>query len=205
MFEKKGKFEASLHSWKKALKIYSSDSGSDSVDVGEILYRIGLVYDLTGDNPDKAMSCFSEAVKILRSKGEEDNEMIGQALGHIGGHYARKKQYAKAVELSTESLRLQKQFSDAEHIAKSLIQLGEILKSWGKFDQAMQFFQEALRTYEEAFGLDALEVANCRHNIGILHELKGESETALESFGQGKLFIESKGVYDYFVTNIIEM
>lgn len=182
LLEEKGNNEASLHAWKQALKLYSSNSGSDSMAVGEILYHLGSLYDEL-ENFDKSTSCFSESVKIFRSKAE-DNEMVGKALGLIGKNYARKKQYAKAVELSTESLRLQKQFAQAEDIAGSLLELGNILKAWGKADQASQFFEEALRTYEEALGTEAVEVAACRHNIGILKKQLGESEIALRSFGE---------------------
>lgn len=183
LFEEKGNIDASLHSYKQALKMYSENSpGSDSRAVAETLFNIGKIYDQMGNN-DKANSCFSECVKIYRSNDEEC-AIIGIALGHVAKNYARKKQYAKAVELSTESLRLQKQFSEAADIAESLVDLGNILKSWGKADQAVQFYDEALRTYEEAVGLDAIAVAVCRHNIGILKKTLGESEVALRYFGE---------------------
>ena len=150
--------------------------------MGEILYHLGRVYDQL-DNYDKSMSCFSEAVKIFRSKSK-DNEMVGRALGYISKNYARKKQYAKAVELSSEALRLLKQFAEAQVIAESLVELGTILKAWGKTEQSVQFFLEALRTYEEVLGNDAVQVAACRYNIGLLHKELGESESALRYFGE---------------------
>ena len=183
LFEEKGNVEASLHSWKKALKIYSNSSmpGSDSSVLGDTFFHIGKIYNHIG-NYDKSTSCFSESVKIYRSSGE-DNAAVGMALGYVAKNYARKKQFAKAVELSTESLRLQRQFANAGDIAESLVDLGNILKAWGKTDQALQFFEEALRTYKEAFGIDSVEVAICRYNIGILKKALGEAEAALRYFG----------------------
>jgi len=58
------------------------------------------------------------------------------------------------------------------------------LKAWGKTVQSIQFFEEALRTYEEAFGSDAVEVANCRQNIGVLYNQLGNSDMALSYFGE---------------------
>lgn len=146
-----------------------------------MLYQIGKIYDDLG-NFEKSTSCLSESVKIMRSQAE-DNEMVGRALGCIGRHYAHKKKFAKAVELCTESLRLLKQFSQASDIAESLLELGNILKSWGKTDQALQFYEESLRTYEEATGIDSIEAAICRYNIGLIKKQLGESETALQYFG----------------------
>lgn len=182
LFEEKGNCEASLHSWKKALKIFSTNAGTDSTVVAEILYHIGKIYDQL-ENYEKSSSCFSESVKTYRSQDVE-NEMVAEALGFIGKNYARKKQYSKAVEICTESLRLQKQFAQAEDIARSLVELGNILKTWGKIDQAMQFQKEALRTYEEATGIDTVEVALCEHEIGLLNKQLGETEKALRCFGE---------------------
>merc|ERR1712029_430700 len=182
LFEQKNNWEASLHARKKGLKIYSMNCGSNSVVVGEAIFHIGKMYDQLG-NVDKSIDCFSEAVRILRSQ-LDDNEMIGQALGFIGKNYALNKQYAKAVELSTESLRLQRQYAAAGNIAESLIELGVILKAWDKADQAMQFFEEALRTYQEAYGEDAVEVATCRHHVGVINKQLGETEVALRHFGK---------------------
>jgi tetratricopeptide (TPR) repeat protein len=197
LFEEKCNTEASLYSWKKALKIYSAKSGSDSSEVGETLYSIGKIYDHLG-NYDKSTSCFSESVKNFRSNGE-DSAVVGMALGYVAKNYARKKQYAKAVELSTEALRVQKQFANAGDIAESLVDLGNILKAWGKTDQALQFFEEALRTYKEAVGLDAIEVAVCRYNIGILKKALGETDAALRNFGEAlrihRIKEEDKSLY----------
>ena len=206
LLQEEGRIESSLHSWKKALKIFTTNLGRDDILVGEVLFQIGLIYDTLG-NHDKASSCFSETIKIYRAKGkgdglldrfggrdtqrEDDNgvdqlafQIVGQSLGHIGRNYARKKQYSKAVELCTEELQYRKKFAQAEDIAQSIVELGNILKAWGKTEQSLQFFEEALRTYQEARGIDCVEVANCKHSIGILNKQLGKTEKALKCFGE---------------------
>ena len=182
LLQEEGRIESSLHSWKKALKIFTTNLGRDDILVGEVLFQIGLIYDTLG-NHDKASSCFSETIKIYRAK-QGDNKIVGQSLGHIGRNYARKKQYSKAVELCTEELQYRKKFAQAEDIAQSIVELGNILKAWGKTEQSLQFFEEALRTYQEARGIDCVEVANCKHSIGILNKQLGKTEKALKCFGE---------------------
>ncbi len=79
---------------------------------------------------------------------------------------------------------MKKQHARAEDIAESLVDLGNILDAWGKSDQAIQFFDEALRTYIEALGLDSVEVASCKHSIALVKKSLGETEEALRYFGE---------------------
>ena len=41
-----------------------------------------------------------------------------------------------------------------------------------------------MRTYQEARGIDCVEVANCKHSIGILNKQLGKTEKALKCFGE---------------------
>lgn len=182
LFEEKGDIEASLRSWKEALKIVSTKSGENSFEVAKVLYHIGIVYDQLG-NYNKATKCLSESVKIFRSISEGDS-MVAVSLGYIGKDYMRTKQYKKAVEVSTESLRLKKQHARAEDIALSLVDLGNILKAWGKPNQAIKFLIEAMRIFSEALGLDSVEVALCEHEIGLIKKSLGEIEESLRCFGK---------------------
>lgn len=164
--------------------MYSSHCGSDSYEVAKTLLQIGKEY-VQLDNMEKATGCFSEAVKILRSCDGDNDILISQALSSLGQNYARKKMYAKAIEMSTEALRIQKQHEDEfVSIADTLSTIGNILDEWGKVEQALQFYEEALRLYENAVGLDSVEVANCQYNVALIEKKLGESEAALLNFGQ---------------------
>mmetsp|Transcript_32625 Transcript_32625/g.62834 ORF Transcript_32625/g.62834 Transcript_32625/m.62834 type:complete len:325 (-) Transcript_32625:522-1496(-) len=53
-----------------------------------------------------------------------------------------------------------------------------------KKEQSLQFYEEALRVYEESDSADASDVANCQQTIGILQKGLGDFETALTCFGK---------------------
>ena len=67
--------------------------------------------------------------------------MVGLALGCIGKYYARTKQFAKAVEVSFEAVKLLKKFSEAVVTAEAIVDVGTILKGWGRTKYAMHFFR----------------------------------------------------------------
>lgn len=186
LLDDKGNHEASLQSLKKALKLYSECNGTDSVEVAETLHRLGKTYDHLG-NYEKSAACFTRCIKIFRSVGDEYGAYISQALRSVGKNYARKKQFAKAVELCTESLKMQKELSgevELVEIAHSLLNIGDIMNQWDKPEQALQFYEEALNSYEEVVGFDSLDVALCKYNIGVVNKGMGESEKALKCFGE---------------------
>lgn len=179
LLDEKDDFEASLHSWKNALKLYSELVGSGSDEVAEILFKIGILYNHL-QNYDRATSCFSESVRIVRNNGDDD-EMVANALCHIAKNYARKRQFARGLEMSMEALRLKKQFCSAPEIASCLVDCGDILDGWGKPDQALRFLDEALRIYrEQEDESHVTDVANCKRTLGCVYRQLGDSKTALD-------------------------
>ena len=179
LLDEKDDFEASLHSWKNALKLYSELAGSGSDEVAEILFKIGRLYNHL-QNYDRAASCFSESVRIVRNNGDDD-EMVANALCHIAKNHARKRQFARGLEMSMEALRLKKQFCSAPEIASCLVDCGDILDGWGKPDQALRFLDEALRIYrEQEEESHVIEVANCKQKLGGVYRQLGDSKTALD-------------------------
>jgi tetratricopeptide (TPR) repeat protein len=186
LLDEKGNHEASLQSLKRALKLCSDCNGTESVEVAEILHRLGKTYDHLG-NYEKSSACFTRSVKIFRSIDDDYGVYISQALSFVGRNYARRKQFGKAVELCTESLKMQKELIgevELVDIAHSLLNIGDIMNQWDKPEQALQFYEEALNSYEEVVGFDSLDVAMCKYNIGVVKKGAGESEKALKCFGE---------------------
>lgn len=185
-----GKYETSLNTLKQALKLYNKHYESDSIQVAKTLIRLGQVYNELG-NLEKATGCYSEGIKIFRLKtlerSADDNIFMSQAMGQLGKVYARKKMHGKAIELCTESLKIQKKYSSDETIssvAQSCLVIADILSEWGKADQALQFFEEALRIYKENVGPESTQVATCYHGIGLAQKRMGDNKTALMNFGK---------------------
>ena len=186
LLDEKGNHEASLQSSKKALKLYSDCSGTESAEVAETLHRLGKTYDRLG-NYEKSAACFTRSIKIFRSIDDDYDVYVSQALSFVGRNYARRKQFGKAVELCTESLKMQKELIgevELVDIAHSLVNIGDIMNQWDKPEQAVQFYEEALNSFEEAVGFDSLDVAACKYNIGVVKKRVGESEKALKCFGE---------------------
>ena len=194
LLDEKGNHEASLQSSKKALKLYSDCNGTESAEVAETLHRLGKTYDHLG-NYEKSAACFTRSIKIFRSIGDDYDVYISQALSFVGRNYARRKQFGKAIELCTESLKMQKELIgevELVDIAHSLINIGDIMNQWDKPEQAVQFYEEALNSFEEAVGFDSLDVALCKYNIGVVKKSIGESEKALKCFGEALKIHRSK-------------
>ena len=57
--------------------------------------------------------------------------------------------------------------------------MGNILDEWGKLDQAMKFYSEALVKYRLNLGDDNEDVANCVQSIGLIHIRNEKHNTAI--------------------------
>jgi tetratricopeptide (TPR) repeat protein len=205
IFSRQNKFETSLDALKQALKLHSEVHGSDSVQVAKILVHLGSAYKHL-ENIDRAMGCFSEGIKILRSTESDtkDEYLMSQAMVDLGKIYARMNMFDKAIELCTESLRLLKQNPSIQvgaTVADVYLTVAEILIEWGKVEQALKFYEQALISYEETLGPDSTAAATCHYGIAMTHKKEDDPQTALRSFGQALRIHRSEGDKTLSVAN----
>ena len=62
--------------------------------------------------------------------------------------------------------------------------IGNIYDDMGKYEQAMQNYEQSLSIRGEIKGKESEEYADTLHNIGIVLDEKGEYESALQKYEQ---------------------
>ena len=96
--------------------------------------------------PSKALEYAGKALTISRSKGYRHGEVL--ALNRIGEYEFRQSNYARAVEHTTESLRLAEKWQDSIGMALAYRVLGNTYTfGFKEFDLALQYQQSALKIY----------------------------------------------------------
>jgi len=132
---------------------------------------------------DESLSCFTEALRIFKLDSGNNDTNVSLVLNNLGINHARRKNYAKAIELCTEGLRIRRlQGSSETEIADSLFNIGHILDEWGKDEQAMKFYTEALQLYRKSLGDEDIEVANCLQYLAAIYTRNESLDKAIPCY-----------------------
>lgn len=125
------------------LKLKGSSSDLERVDLLNELSNRYLAY-----QPQQSKALAEEALAIAKTIGYKRGEAV--ALNRIGEYEFRQSNYARAVEFTTESLRLAEQLKDSSIMAMAYRVLGNT-NTFGfkRFGQALQYQQKAFDIYKK--------------------------------------------------------
>ena len=133
-----------LENWQRSLAIY--DSLGDYNGVSNLLNNIGSVYVNQGDDA-KAIDYYLRALKV--GDDSHDSLRIASAWVNLGNLYLRKVEtHDKALEYLQKALSYSKVLNDLEIIGNAYLNIGEIYLLKEKYDSALIYFENSLKTSE---------------------------------------------------------
>ncbi|MBX2947261.1 MAG: tetratricopeptide repeat-containing sensor histidine kinase [Cyclobacteriaceae bacterium] len=149
------------------LKLKGSSSDLERVDLLNELSNRYLAY-----QPQQSKPLAEEALAIAKTIGYKRGEAV--ALNRIGEYEFRQSNYARAVEFTTESLRLAEQLKDSSIMAMAYRVLGNT-NTFGfkRFGQALQYQQKAFDIYKKLN--DKRNIASFCGNITWIYGTTGEN------------------------------
>ena len=166
----------------EAIAIYKESIGDDAVELGKAMLLYGRIYDAQ-DNIDESLDSFDEALRIFQITLGEDDINVALALSNIGIIHARKMEYEEAVDKCKLALKIRiKSGKQDQDLADSIYNVGNIMKDWGKEDEAYQYFQQALKLYIHLLGDQSMTVAKCHQQLGTIYWNRKEIDHSLDSF-----------------------
>ncbi|MCD4820133.1 MAG: sigma 54-interacting transcriptional regulator [Candidatus Cloacimonetes bacterium] len=141
---------------------------------GDTLQNLGVTYGKLDQN-EKSRNYFLKALKIT----EESNDYLGtgQALSNLGVSYTYEDP-GKSLEYFKQSLIIVKKLNSPEDIAININNIGGAYKTLEQYDEALQYYFEALNFAEEN------KLVNYMPHflifIGNVYQIKGEYEKAID-------------------------
>ena len=177
---RRGELEDALKLYGEALAIYKSVSsrarelGGRSrlalQEVASTLKIMGMVHTKIGEL-DKAMSCFQDAIDIMRQNFSEKGSgaVVTSILSRIGGIFCKMgkldeamSHYQEAYDLATRTFGT----TDHPEVAQVLHYIGGIHQKQGDLEDAMSCYTNAAKIYECTMGHDDPTVATTLVCIG---------------------------------------
>jgi tetratricopeptide (TPR) repeat protein len=116
------------------------------------LQNIGAAYSSINENK-KTIEYYEKALEIYKKKGDKAN--IATFLDKISDLYLYLSQYDKALEYAEKALEIARKlervdnvdenlYHEKEYISTNLVNIGSVYHSWGKYQKAIIYFNEAL-------------------------------------------------------------
>lgn len=140
-FQFRGNYTKALENYSKAIDIYKKKG--DKENEAHLLNSIGLIYDKQEQN-QMALNNFNQALTILKSLKNKDDK-IAEVKNNLGVLYAELGNFEMAYRLLNENYLYYLEIGAKPNIGGTLIDLGDVYFSWGKYEDALTTY---LRSYE---------------------------------------------------------
>ncbi len=192
-----GQNKAALEAYQQALAIVRNDETKRFRREGEILERIGSVYDNL--QYEDALKAYQQLLTTVRQRNSPNEER--QVLNSIGTAYKNLGQYQAALESYEQALAIVRK--DKQRYPNTIHAEGTILNNIGTVYEQLGQYQAALESYKQSVAV--VSDANWRQtaliNIGSVSEKMGQHQAALESYEQALAI--ARGVNDRPVEGVI--
>jgi len=193
---RRGELDDALRLYGEALFTYKSASeharemGGRSrlalQEVASTLKIMGMVHTKRGEF-DKAMSCFQEAIDIMRQNFNEKGSgpVVTSILSRIGGIFSKMGKLEEAMSHYQEAYDLAtRTFGTADHpeVAQVLHYIGGIHQREGNLEEAMRCYKNSAKINQTCLGRNDPTAATTLVCIGSLHYIEKNLDSAMSYY-----------------------
>jgi CHAT domain-containing protein/tetratricopeptide (TPR) repeat protein len=174
-----GKYAESIPPNERACSILENEHGSESIEIAECLYDLGMAYDDQGAY-GKAEAAYQRALTIRVETLGSVHADVALSLNNLALVYQARGQYTKAELLLKRALSIREKVLDPHHpaVAGSLNNLASLYDDQGAYGKAEPLYQRALTIWEKALGTEHPYVATSLNNLASLYQIQGAYERA---------------------------
>lgn len=181
--------EAKIEEAKKT--IVKMENLSKKFNFGNGFYKImnmrGII-EYTNQNPQKAMDYFLECNKIIE-KYKLPKKIYQNSLNNIGIVYEQMGEREKATQFAIKLINYQEKNNLKPLKPGPYSQLGNNLKFYKKYDEALIYFNKALSIETELKNFSGMAI--CENNIGNLYDDLKKNKEAINHYEKGLGYAES--------------
>ena len=192
-----GEYSRALKSYNEALQLRRSIE-KDSLEVANTLCCIGAVR-LKLKNWDESILCFDEALRIRVDRLDQNHRDISKCFHNIGKAYQGDGKFQEALEYYKKAQRIVSRttFDTDTDAADLFFDIGQMVITMDhcsvhygeslspnddEYALALSSLTKSLHMYQQAFGMNAVEVANSSCLLGILYAKLDDYSKAISSY-----------------------
>ncbi|KAF2320438.1 hypothetical protein GH714_027512 [Hevea brasiliensis] len=165
------------------------EASFDEKELGLASLKIGLKLDQEGEDPEKALSFATRALKVIDKDGEEGSNNVGDMksvlhavqleLANVKTAMGRREEALENLRkcLEIKEMMLEK---DSKELGLANRKLAEAYVAVLNFKEALPFGLKALDIHRSGLGNNSVEVARDRRLLGVIYTGLEEHQKALE-------------------------
>ncbi len=172
----KGSYAKAIQRLEKALElIRSKDDPEMRQWEGRLLNTLGMVNRRMG-HLTEASTYYQAALNAYHAADVGDRNQLASIFNNIGYVHSLQGKYQSARSYCEEGLVIRRQLDISQAVGASYATLGEVFRNWGRYHQAMDYYNEALRIFEPQE--DRTWLARLYSYRGAVHRLLDELDQA---------------------------
>ncbi len=168
--------EKAVQYFEKAIQNGKLKLGENTLDVSRLYSYLGYIELVFLEKPDKAQVNLEKSINILENLSSKDDQLLADAYRRLGAVFRRKAAYDKTALYYQKAAMLYEKLGNWKRVANMEISIGQIYEDKGKYEEAVQLYNKALRNPKLPF---LYQLAIEQSLIGILCE-GNKSEEAIK-------------------------
>jgi tetratricopeptide (TPR) repeat protein len=177
--------QAALDNFQRALQLFIAEG--DKKFEGGTLYQIGRVYYLEG-NITEALVYYNKALPIRHALDPQGEAYTLISMGRV---YANSLgENAEALALYNQAVPLLRKVQENRLAAQTLGDLGRLHYTEGRYESALNHYNEALRLLADG---DKLVRAELLTYVGMVYSAQGRHQEAIDNFYSKALELQRSG------------
>jgi tetratricopeptide (TPR) repeat protein len=177
-----GELDKSLESCEEAIGITRSTAVDDANNecLAHLLFQIGNVFQERSLHQD-ARAKYEEALVLTRSLHGEKHPHVSTILYSIAITHDDEGHFDEALKLHKKCVKIRRRNDEHEAVGVSMGGIASVYFHQGKYEEALEKYEEALPLLIRGVGLDHLTMARWRYKVALCKGYLGDTEGALES------------------------
>ncbi|EPX60673.1 hypothetical protein D187_001322 [Cystobacter fuscus DSM 2262] len=195
-FTKAGRFPEAREALSHAQQLYSKTLGPHHLETGNALHNLGILAQKTADE-EAAVGYFQGALEAREVGSQRETLDVAMTHATLGASYCHLRDHARCLSANERALDIRRKILGPEHtdVATSLVDVAGALHALGRLDEALEYYQRALRIAEAAEEPVPYQLINPLSGIGEVLLTQGKRAESL-SYLQRALALAEKNEAD---------
>jgi CHAT domain-containing protein/Tfp pilus assembly protein PilF len=196
---RRGDYQAALAQLEATLATIRHKLGPDHPEIARSYYEMGTVY-VSTERSTEGLELLGKALALRRSAGQGRTSDVSEILVRMGVAHSDQGDDERALALFDEAEAIERALPGQPRLSDALVGQGSAIWGQGRYDQAAEALEEAVRILEAEGGRRRATLAAAYVNLGTVYWSKSDYDEALAFYEKAlPLQVAARGAAHQYV------